>query len=247
MKLKKLYISAAAFMLLTSCGVPEPLFKFENYHYNNDNKRPLEVEYSFVTISNASRSEALTAIEESLRYEFFELDGELPSSLNRTFEMGVAQFRDESGYDSNTQPTGCELKVSAEAKVIGNTLAYTIEGYKFSGGAHGLSWRTGLNYDIESGEQLALHNFISDEQMEALPTILRKTLCEDRGIYNENYHDALTALGYFPNDILPTENFRITNDGIEFLYNPYEIGVYAVGMTIIKVPFRILNEITSVE
>lgn len=234
-----------AVLFLISCGTPEPLFKFENYNYDNNNdKRPLTVEYSFVTISNASKSKALTAIEESLRYEFFEIDGNLPSTLERTFDKGVAQFRAESGYDDTNQPIGCELKVSSEAKVYGNTLSYTIEGYKFSGGAHGLSWHTGLNYDIESGELLSLHDFLSDEQTEALPAILREHLCADKGIYNEDPFEALTRLGYYPNEILPTENFRLTNDGIEFLYNPYEIGVYAVGMTAIKIPYEILDKIT---
>lgn len=235
-----------ATMMLLACSHPEPLFKFENYSYDNHNaERPLTVKYSYITIANVSRSDALAAIEESFRREFFELDGEIPSSLKRTFDKGVAQFRAESGYDDNTQPTGCELEVSAEAKIIDNTLSYTIEGYKFSGGAHGLSWHTGLNYDLQSGLQLSLHDFLSDTQVEALPALMRDLLCHEKGNYDGDSFEILTELGYFPNEIRPTENFRLTGDGIEFLFNPYEIGVYSVGITSIYVPYSLLESIVT--
>lgn len=241
------YIAVSAIVLLTSCGTPEPLFKFENYQYNNEGKRPLTVDYSYITIANASRSKVLSAIEESLRYEFFEIDGKLPNSLARTFSTGAAQFRANSGYDDNPNIIGCELKVRADAQVFNNTLTYTIEGYKFTGGAHGSSWQTGLNFDLTNGNLLALHDFLNDKQIEALPPILREILCNKRGIFEGDYYEALTRLGYFPNEILPTENFRVYSDAIEFIYNPYEIGIYAVGLTTIKVPFELLDSILEEE
>lgn len=235
--------SVLAIVLLTSCGTPEPLFKFENYQYRNEGKQPLTVDYSYITIANASRSKVLSAIEESLRYEFFEVDGKLPSTLARTFTTGVAQFRANSGYDDNSNIIGCELKVKADVHVFDNTLSYTIDGYKFTGGAHGTSWQTGLNYDLTNGNLLALHDFLNDAQIEALPPILRENLCNKRGVFEGDYYEALTRLGYFPNEIIPTENFRVTSDAIEFIYNPYEIGIYAVGLTTIKVPFEVLDNL----
>ena len=35
--------------------------------------------------------------------------------------------------------------------------------------------------------------------------------------------------GFFPEYISTTENFEVTEDGITFYYNPYDIGCYALG------------------
>ena len=244
MKIKSIFSAVLTFLILTSCGTTEPLFKFENFNYEvNNKKRTLTVNYQYITIANASRSKALQAIEQSLRYEFFQLDGQLTTSLDRTFDMGVAQFRAESGYDETNIETGCELYVDSEVKVIDRTLTYTIQGYKYTGGAHGLGWRTGLNYDIDSGKQLTLHDFLSDAQVDALPEILCKQLCYDKGVDADNYFDSLTEIGYYPNEIQPSENFRLINGGLEFFFYPYEIGVYAVGLTSIIVTFSELEEV----
>ena len=246
MKLTRLFTPIFAALMLCSCSTPEPLFKFENYNYDNNNKkRPFTVDYYYITIANASRSKALQAIEESLRYEFFQLEGQLPSSLKRTFDLGAAQFRSESGYDELDIDIGYTLYVDSEVKVIDRTLTYTIQGYKYTGGFHGLGWRTGLNYDIDSGKQLALHDVLSDAQLEALPDIMRKQLCADKGIFEGDTFENLTNLGYYPNEILPTENFRLTIHGIEFIFNPYEIGAYHLGITTILIPYTKLDEIAT--
>lgn len=41
--------------------------------------------------------------------------------------------------------------------------------------------------------------------------------------------EGLVAQGFFPEYISTTENFEVTEDGITFYYNPYDIGCYALG------------------
>ena len=46
-------------------------------------------------------------------------------------------------------------------------------------------------------------------------------------------------LGYFDTeDIMATENFYLTDTGICWVYNPYEIACYATGQTSIEIPFK---------
>ena len=47
----------------------------------------------------------------------------------------------------------------------------------------------------------------------------------------------------YPENIKPTDNFCVTSTGITFLYTPYEIGVYAVGMPRIEMPYSSIDEL----
>lgn len=47
---------------------------------------------------------------------------------------------------------------------------------------------------------------------------------------NVSSPDSLLELGYFDTeDIMATENFYLTDTGICWVYNPYEIACYATG------------------
>ena len=39
----------------------------------------------------------------------------------------------------------------------------------------------------------------------------------------------LRRLGYSVADVVPNENFYVTDEGITYVYNPYEIAPYAMG------------------
>ena len=54
--------------------------------------------------------------------------------------------------------------------------------------------------------------------------------------------DSLLDLGYFATEgIGATDNFYLTDNGICWVYNPYEIACYATGQTFIEVPFTELE------
>ena len=44
-------------------------------------------------------------------------------------------------------------------------------------------------------------------------------------------------------EILPSDNFKVTEDGITFIYNPYEIAAYAAGTIRITIPWDELQDI----
>jgi hypothetical protein len=54
--------------------------------------------------------------------------------------------------------------------------------------------------------------------------------------------DSLQKAGLFENKIDTTDNFYITQNGIGFVYMPYEIGPYAMGEIEIFIPFFELTE-----
>ncbi len=139
---------AAVSIVFVSCGrEPAPTFMFESYQQEFDTKQPFKVDMSYIRITNADRSHVLKSIEESNRRAFFGIEGTLPRTMRKTFDMAAAKFRDENNCDEEQFSHGeYELFVKSDIEVFDCTLSYVITGYQFTGGAHGMSWVKGLNY-----------------------------------------------------------------------------------------------------
>ena len=54
--------------------------------------------------------------------------------------------------------------------------------------------------------------------------------------------DALTEAGLFENKIEANDNFYLTGKGLGFMYNPYEIGPFAMGEIDLFISFKDLDE-----
>ena len=224
-------ILSAAVLLCASCRREQsPAFSFENYEQEFDSKQPFSVRMS-------------KAIEESNKREFFDVTGDMPRTMKKTFDMAAARFREANNCDDDRLSQGdYQLIVTSDVDVYDRTLSYVIEGYQYTGGAHGMSWTKALNYSLDTGERLSLSDFFTEEQAAKLPAALVKLLCMQQGLGDTNT-ERLAELGYYPDDIKPTENFTASATGITFLYDPYQIGVYAVGKTAIEFPYAMMDEL----
>lgn len=108
---------------------------------------------------------------------------------------------------------------------------------EYSGGAHGNYGYTGYTFDVESGRLLALADILKDAdgfREAAVKDILQKL--------EETYGD-----GLFPDyadavrDTWSREegpNWYLDASGITFLFNPYEVGPYAMGDVRVTLPYE---------
>ncbi|MBR5877445.1 MAG: DUF3298 domain-containing protein [Alistipes sp.] len=234
-----------ASLMMTSCQETQPEFTFDNYYQEFDTKQPFSIRYQYIRLTNAQRGSVLEKIEMANRMAFFSFEeGEsIPRSVEECIDSSVERFRKEYSCDEESVGhTIYELTKSAQVEIYDRTLSYRIECYQYTGGAHGMSWERGLNYSLDDGKLLTLDDFFSAEQQEKLPSILVKLLCSQWGI-DINNPEALEQMGYYLDAITPTNNFAVTSQGIEFLYDPYEAGVYALGRTVIKLPYSMIDEL----
>ena len=115
-----------------------------------------------------------------------------------------------------------------------NKIAYTIKYIDifYSGGAHGNYYVSYKNVD-KNGKEIKLTDIISDLEgfKKAALTIYKK----ERGL---KPNEALTKDGWFDNKFVLAKEFALTNEGILFTYNPYEIKAFAAGTTTFLVPFN---------
>lgn len=121
-----------------------------------------------------------------------------------------------------------------------NLLSYDIFSYSFQGGAHGLSGDEALLFDLTDGRLLTEDEFFipgfRDEMAELLTARLREALPDD---------DAYEAL--FAKDIEPNGNFRVSGEGITYIYNPYSIGPYYLGIIEVTVPWEEVEPLLAVQ
>lgn len=99
--------------------------------------------------------------------------------------------------------------------------------FSYAGGAHPNSFVFLINFDVESGEVLRLPDIIRDTA--ALRELAEPAFREARELGPD---ESLSDAGFFWGGpfALP-ENFAMTEEGLYFFYNPYEVAAYAAGPT----------------
>ena len=115
----------------------------------------------------------------------------------------------------------------------------------YEGGAHGINQLLTMNFDTQSGRLLRLQDvFVAgyEHRLNELLTdaLLKQTDCKSL--------DELRQKGYlYSMDMFAPENFVLGEDGITFVYNPYEIASYSVGKTELTIDYVDLEEILKKE
>lgn len=113
-------------------------------------------------------------------------------------------------------------------------LSYTVTGYTFTGGAHGMTVETALNFDMKTGNLLTESDFFKEGYKDRLPGLLSSHLAESL----ENPSDTSML---FTQEIGPNGNFAIGEKGVTYIYNQYEIGPYVMGIIRVTVPWEELE------
>lgn len=114
-----------------------------------------------------------------------------------------------------------------------NYLSVNISRYAFTGGAHGMHHNTIINYDVNTGQHITLDSLVPPKHQDSLNKVISNQLKENYGLQPD---ESLKKAGLFEDNIEAASNYCITDGGISFIYNPYEIAPYAMGIIIVFIP-----------
>jgi len=118
--------------------------------------------------------------------------------------------------------------------------SYGIDLYVYMGGAHGLSTRTFLNFDLRNGDLILEENLFFGDYEAVLTKIMKqKIIAENPEI---NSIEDLEEI-FWTENIRPNGNFFIANEAINYVFNPYEIAPFVFGHTEISISFDEMREI----
>lgn len=113
-------------------------------------------------------------------------------------------------------------------------LTYKFEFNAFAGGAHPSYAASFINYDIKNNELLSFNNIFKAGSDTALMSKIKNKLFERYSV--NNLKDLANKSGIFTSDLFVTHNVYLTEAGITFYYNPYDIGPWCIGIVEITIP-----------
>lgn len=116
----------------------------------------------------------------------------------------------------------CELKENRS-----RFLTYHVEGYEYTGGAHGMPWNYHVMFDTRTGRTVKWKDVFRQDKGSELEALVRHGLQSQYGLDERDY------LG----DFSFPEHVAFTQKGVMVEYAPYEIACFAAGMPHCVFPF----------
>jgi len=187
-------------------------------------------------------------IKSEIRKLFFQKDegGEIGALVLKMKKKFFADYLEENKDVTNAELkdsyTAYSMDVSDKLMIMFQatklvTLAF--DNYAYTGGAHGNYGTEFRVLDLTKNKSLALADILTGAGIAKLQPKLEASF---RKQFNLQPGDPLTDGGLLENKIEANDNICVTGSGLEFVYNPYEIGPYAMGEIDLFIPFTELTE-----
>ena len=169
------------------------------------------------------------------------------TSLNEKIEKDAKEFIDNSktDYQSKTDEEKKEFlyTYSQEGELVTeneNVLSFMTNTYVDTMGAHGTTIISSYNYDMNNGQIINLSNIVLDRNS-LKKLIIEKFKTEEYNLYDD-YESSLDNFLDFSNKDYILQ-FNLLDDGIEFIFNQYDIAPYAAGVITVDFTKEELNNI----
>jgi hypothetical protein len=158
--------------------------------------------------------------------------------LVNSFVANYTQIKTELKQDSlPSWEAQASAKINYQSK---KSLNITVDYYLFTGGAHGYGATESLLINPENGRTYKLNEVFSNTAK-----LTQLVEAKFRAQLKVPAKSSLTDAGYFFTDdrfILP-KNFILSDKGIQFHYNTYEVACYAQGPIDILISYQDLGEL----
>lgn len=122
-------------------------------------------------------------------------------------------------------------------------LCYGVKRYSYTGGAHGMSGTSCYAMELADFRFLNCDNIFEDIYIQNISDLIVAQIVKDRSLKTPSQ---LSEDGFFSvEEIAPTDNFYFNEQGITWIYNPYEIAVYAIGQIKVTLSWSSIKDYIS--
>jgi len=191
-------------------------------------------------ISNLFGNEYISQPNDSLVPIFAK---ELLSDYRDNNEPLINELDSTSHYSFNNEHTVTGFSLLSDKKIY----AYGIERYIYMGGAHGLETRNFYNFDLKTGKIITEKDLFKANFESELAKLIKARIMEESKEYkDEKNSEPITDLedtDFWTDSIKSNGNFYITDESINYVFNPYEIAPYYMGQTEVTLPFSRLKSL----
>lgn len=123
-----------------------------------------------------------------------------------------------------------------------NLLSYVVHRYDYTGGAHGMNTDSCYTIMLNTGAILKQEDLFDEDALDKVATLIVNHIIKDNKDSDVKTPEGLEEIGFFSvKEIYPNGNIYVTDKGITWSYNPYDIAAYALGTIKTTVPFSELK------
>ena len=146
-----------------------------------------------------------------------------------------------------------EYEITSELKLYADSIwNYSVTSFQNTGGAHPNTTIKWANIDASTGKELTKAQvFKKGKEKEITDLILKHLITE---VNNRLETDTITSLeGLRENgalldvDLYIPDNFLITEEGVKFLYNRYDIAPYSMGEFALTIPYAEIETLLDIK
>lgn len=239
--MRKLFAFASALLVLAACDM------VRTETYQDDLIMPLEEGQADSLFFSASVEYIVTGMKVEVRQKInsaivtqaFDLEngeGSLEEVAIRYRENLIDEYMNENAVLENGIRTW-------EDRISGNFQPrykdyrnYQISYYSFRGGAHGIQTLSNIVFDSKTGEVVREQDLFTPGYEEPIAQLLRLAVKSSM----EEEDPELMQLVQLEL-VAPNGNFCVREDGVEWLFQPYEVGPYALGIVSAKLSWEELT------
>ncbi|MFA6582059.1 MAG: RsiV family protein [Paludibacter sp.] len=194
-----------------------------------------------IIISNLFGKEFISQSNDSVVQLYIKM---LHTDYKDNNEALVNQLDTASSYSFNNEHTLEGFGLISDKHIY----SYGIDRYIYMGGAHGLNTRNYFNFDLKTGKLISEKDLFVANYESALSELIKKRIFEDskEEQAKEPNTESILSLDdtdFWTDSIKPNGNFYITDESINYIFNPYEIAPYYMGITEVSLPYDRLEDL----
>ncbi len=182
---------------------------------------------SMLSMTNFPNLEkVLAAYNRSVKEEAVRLQKEMRKEARQDYAL-----RKEDGYGEYFGGYTWEKDILIK-RADSLALSFVEVCWTYTGGAHGMTIHTGMNFDAVTGARLELKDVFLDANQ--LTGVILEKLQEENhpGTFSDSL-ESIVADGVLHEKV----SWVLGPRGVTFIYNPYEIAAYASGTITVTIPF----------
>ena len=228
--MRKLFAFASALLLLAACDM------VRTETYQDDLVMPLEegqTDSLFFSLSieyvvTGMKVEVRQNINNTIVSQAFDMEsgfGTLEETAIRYRENLIDEYMNENAVLENGVRSWEDRLGGAFQEKYKNYMNYLVSYYSFRGGAHGIQTLSNIVFDSKTGLQVHEQDLFAPGYEEPVAQLLR---LEVKSSMEQEDPELMQLVNL--GEVQPNGNFSVGKDGIEWLFQPYEVGPYALGI-----------------
>lgn len=149
--------------------------------------------------------------------------------------------------DSSESPAWqAELDINYSSSVFPPNIAcFKFDEYSYTGGAHGMTTVTTLNFDM-STKRLLLLSDLFERRAKVADSLSVISRAELRQVLGEMYNEEMVEVGTEPN-LTNFSRFMLAPRDLVIFFEPYAVAPYAAGVQVISIPLERLGKMLKPE